>query len=807
MTRGRSVRTVGDLSRAALILTLIWAALFGPQLFLGQTFTLGDSRLYYPFREYSRERWMERHERTFWNPFVYGGLSASASLADTRPQYLPDFALDLFERMRPGRIVPLAGPLLAHLAGMLAMAALARSLIGCSTAGMVWAGVAFGLSPMLLVPFAFGHDAFLVSTSLMPVVLVVARSLFFARSVRTLLATSLLLALVTGVQALDGHPQVVAYSTVVLAAFLLVWVVETRRPWRIALVVLALAWGAAMSAAAWWPAYLYGTHSARAGAGPSEDQVMAFSLGWYELTALVWPRAVGGSGATYWGGLWSTDYPRFLGVTVVALSLPGFFAWRRLQAKYAWLLLSLVVVSALVAVGPRLGPLYDLLHRWVPFFSLFRVSSMVLVVAALGTALLSSAALSPPSQVPPRGSHQATRARTRMPPIAWAAPAATIALIGLGLSLAGGALDELYTGLARSVRPRMPPPIAAAAAHSAGSDLILRTVLLAAALVLVRLRRGGFSMVPATALIAFLAIDLGSVSYPILSRGSGGIERLTARPMPELARRGAAEPAARVDSHREVDDSLWQLEQTPTFESVVNDWVTWRARTWGGEHGTPPGIWARWLDVRSLGAMKALGIVYVSALPSAGYDSTIVELVAETPGEAVYRLVGALSRAYAVPKVEVAESESAAFDRVEREDFDPAAFAVTADPEAGGSYPGSSGCRIRWVVDEPDSLIIETESDAPAFVVVADPYFPGWSATLDGRPATLRRVNHFVRGVAVPQGTHRIGMSFEPEGWATAVPFTRWALGLWIVAGMAWLLAGRFVRSAAVHPAAAGQRP
>ena len=119
---------------AIAVITVGWLALFGPQL-LGRVFVLGDAPAYRAFAEFSRARWQEYRDRTFWNPYVFAGLPAVASLADPRPQYLPDGLLDAVEAAAR-RLPPLAFPLACALAGMIAMALLARALWGSSAAGI-----------------------------------------------------------------------------------------------------------------------------------------------------------------------------------------------------------------------------------------------------------------------------------------------------------------------------------------------------------------------------------------------------------------------------------------------------------------------------------------------------------------------------------------------------------------------------------------------------------------------------------------------------------------------------------------------
>src|SRR6266498_3109100 len=119
-------RPAGGAGIALLLIALAWGALFAPQLFGGRIFVAGDVATYRPYAEFSSARWRTLHRRTFWNPYVFAGIPAAASLADGRPQYLPDPLLDAYERLTHARLWPPLGlPLIAHLIGMLAAAGLA----------------------------------------------------------------------------------------------------------------------------------------------------------------------------------------------------------------------------------------------------------------------------------------------------------------------------------------------------------------------------------------------------------------------------------------------------------------------------------------------------------------------------------------------------------------------------------------------------------------------------------------------------------------------------------------------------------
>jgi uncharacterized membrane protein YfhO len=90
----------------------------------------------------------------------------------------------------------------------------------------------------------------------------------------------------------------------------------------------------------------------------------------------------------------------------------------------------------------------------------------------------------------------------------------------------------------------------------------------------------------------------------------------------------------------------------------------------------------------------------------------------------------------------------------------------------------------------PERVEVATQADGAALLVLADNYYPGWNATVDGRPAEVYRTNHTFRGVVVPAGRHRVVFTFDPAGVKEG--FYIWLACLALLAGYgAWLLAAR----------------
>lgn len=82
----------------------------------------------------------------------------------------------------------------------------------------------------------------------------------------------------------------------------------------------------------------------------------------------------------------------------------------------------------------------------------------------------------------------------------------------------------------------------------------------------------------------------------------------------------------------------------------------------------------------------------------------------------------------------------------------------------GESRPKSPGDTIFETTYAPNRLTYHVDSKHGGVAVFSEVYFPwGWHATIDGKPATLGRVNYTLRALDIPAGSHTVEMSFNPE--------------------------------------------
>jgi uncharacterized protein (TIGR03382 family) len=73
---------------------------------------------------------------------------------------------------------------------------------------------------------------------------------------------------------------------------------------------------------------------------------------------------------------------------------------------------------------------------------------------------------------------------------------------------------------------------------------------------------------------------------------------------------------------------------------------------------------------------------------------------------------------------------------------------------------------------------------------VADAFWPGWKARLDGRPVPIQRADLLVRAVAWPGGRHLLEMAYQPAEISVGISITAaaslLAMGLAAWAWVSW---------------------
>ena len=91
---------------------------------------------------------------------------------------------------------------------------------------------------------------------------------------------------------------------------------------------------------------------------------------------------------------------------------------------------------------------------------------------------------------------------------------------------------------------------------------------------------------------------------------------------------------------------------------------------------------------------------------------------------------------------------------------------------------------------EPNRLTYDVNSGKGGVLVFSEIYYPGWTATIDGEPAELGRVDYVLRAMNVKPGRHEVVLSFFPKSVNTTetVAYVAYGALLLILLGACYLV-------------------
>ncbi len=150
------------------------------------------------------------------------------------------------------------------------------------------------------------------------------------------------------------------------------------------------------------------------------------------------------------------------------------------------------------------------------------------------------------------------------------------------------------------------------------------------------------------------------------------------------------------------------------------------------------------------------------ALAAYGPRQAAVDLAPDN-GVRLYRRFAPLPRAAVVYASETVTGTEARLDRLLDPNFDIRNIALTEAPLTLPAAPALPATRANIVAYDNNRVVIEATAAADGLLVLADQYYPGWEATVDGVSTPVVRANHVMRGVPLPPGKHTVVFAFAPR--------------------------------------------
>ena len=513
-------------------------------------------------------------------------------------------------------------------------------------------------------------------------------------------------------------------------------------------------------------------YSGAMSASVSDPQLKEFCSQWYP----------------YWGEQPFTAGPVYVGAFVVMLFVLGLFI---VKGPLKWALLGVTVLSILLSWGKNFMGLTDLFIDFMPMYSKFRTVSSILVIAQFSIPLLAMLALKKVINEPELLTKKikyvyASFGLTAGFCLLFALmPTTFFSFVSEGdtMRLSRYVNDPQVMGMVTDNLSKMRIPVFTADCWRSFIIIVIGTLLL----LLYKAKK--LKALPTIGLIAALClVDMWLVNKRYLNDSM------------------FVDKSIRQTSHAIKPVNQLILQDTDPDYRVLNftsdtfneNETSYYHKSIGGYHAAKLG---RYNDLISAYISPEMQRAVQAINESAGN----IDLV---PGDSLWPVINMLNTRYFIVSNEMALTNPHAMGNawlVNRVSYVTSAneelaalgtidlrCEAVADQQfrevLGEAALQDSTTNVQLTSYEPNQLKYSVDSRSGGVLVFSEIYYPEWTATVDGQPVELGRVNYVLRALHIDGGHHEVVLSFFPASVTTTETIAFIALGLLAVAIVALLI-------------------
>lgn len=778
------------LALLALIFVL-FLIYFSPMYFGGKTFQSGDIVTSKSMTNYIEK---ERDGYTLWNPYIFCGMPAYALGVDFKWFNLIYVG---FTAVRKVFSAPFGVEYATWTFYLLLMAFTSYFLVQYKTKNKMasfFTALVTAFSTGLIVFLFIGHVTKLTALCMYPLIFLML--LKFQERIKLLDIAILTIALQIFVQ--GWHVQIIFYTFFAVGIYFLYYFVHslisknthlTKQLMKSAAIFVGAAGIAILiQADNLTQIYAYNPYSTRgtqsiveketAPQGKSESMFYEYATRWSfspgEVATFIVPSYFGFGNSTYKGPLTNeqemrvntyfgqmdfVDVAMYMGVVVFFLAL--FTMITQWKDPFVRFLTILSAIALLISFGSTFPVAYDLMYNYFPFFSKFRVPSMMLVLVQMSFPVLAGLGIVRIISLREQGSRLAV---SIIKYAAFGFSALFLLSVVLNSSLTEWFSARMIESARTSQQADYFKQLSEYAADMFMSDLYLALALTAATfwLALAYINSKLSRDILAGAFIVIALFDLWRVD----SRGAEYTENQNVDYMfntPEYvtAVKNQNDKSPFRIINLKQDGSIGSLGQNSNYHAffLLEDLY--------GYSGIKPRAYQDILDVVGTPAnptlWRMLNVKYVVTDKPVAFPG--FKEIAVTQQGAVYEYTPALPRAYFVDSVMNLKS-IAGLNMIKNNLFDPKqkAFVEGSEQLKVDKPDTTAHAKIEGYQDE--HITIQAKATGNNFLFLGDTYYPnGWKALVDGKETKIYRTNHNFRGIIVPAGVHKVEFVYAPESF------------------------------------------
>lgn len=524
--------------------------------------------------------------------------------------------------------------------------------------------------------------------------------------------------------------------------------------------------------------------------GLDRDYITQWSYGVDETWTLLVPNAKGGASVPlaantdamkkadpnfmqiyqqlgqYWGDQPGTSGPVYVGAFVLMLFILGLFI---VKGPIKWALLAATILSILLSWGHNFMPFTNFFLDYIPMYSKFRTVASILVIAEFTIPLLAMMALKKIVDEP-----ELLTKKAKFVYISFGLTGGIALLFALMptlffsdfissqeleafKSIPAEYLSPLESNL-RSIRES----IFTADCWRSFWIIVIGTLLL----FLYKFKKlKAEYMVGAIAILCL--IDMWQVNKRYLNDEM----------FVEKSVREQAQPMTQTDRQILQDKSLDYRVLNLASNTFNENETSYYHKSIGGYHAAKLRRYQELIDAYISPEMQKM----MPAIAKAGGDMTKVD------GDSLFPVLNMLNakyfivplqanqtvaienpyvygNAWFVDKVTYVKNANEELDALGKLNLRHEAVADTRfQSQLGESKNQDSTSIVKLTAYEPNQLTYDVRSATGGIVVFSEIFYPEWTATVDGKPVEIGRVDYVLRALNVDKGHHKVVLTFDPK--------------------------------------------
>ena len=642
----------------------------------------------------------------------------------------------------------------------------------------------------------------------------------------------LLTAIFTAFEVKANHVQMTYYYLFIILFMVIAFLVEAIRSHRLdrfakatAVCFVGAALGICINLSNLYHTWQYGQESMRGkselvkqnaanqtSSGLDRDYITQWSYGIDETWTLLIPNVKGGASVPlaanetamekanpefypiyqqigqYWGEQPGTSGPVYVGAFVLMLFVLGLFI---VKGPMKWALLAATVLSVLLSWGRNFMPFTDFFLDYVPLYAKFRTVASILVIAEFTIPLLAMMALRRIVEDP-----QVLTRNMRWVYVSFGLTAGVALLFAL---MPGFFFHDFISSSERVALGQIPDEYR----HALMANLTeMRQAVMTAdcwrsfwivtvGVVMLLLYR--INKLKAVYMIAGVGVlclvDMWQVNKRYLNDGM----------FVEKSVREAPQPMSHTDQLILKDKGLDYRVLNLATNTFNENETSYYHKSIGGYHAAKLRRYQEMIEAyinpQMSRIMKAVAdsdgdmtrVNGDSLFPVLNMLNTKYIIVPLQGGQTVPLLNPyAYGNAWFVDRLTFADNANQEIERIGQIDLRHEAVADKRFADVlGEAVSQDKNSVAKLLAYEPNQLTYEVSSDKGGVLVFSEVYYPGWTATIDGQPAELGRVNYILRALRVPAGKHQVKLAFFPKSVDTTetIAYVAYVVLLLIIVG------------------------